>query len=91
MQEIKNYQQIIQQVAKEVNLPEDVVNNAYKGFWLYIKNSIESLPIKQDISDEEFDSLKTSFNIPSLGKLFCTRDKFKNLKKSLNYKKLENA
>lgn len=85
MQHQIKYNQIIKDVAKEVNLPEEVVNEAYKSFWLFVKTKIEELPVKKDISNDEFDKLSTSFNLPSLGKLACTRDKFEKLKKRLKF------
>lgn len=59
-------------VAKEVNLPEDVVENIYKAYWLFIKNYIRSLPLNECNSIEELSKLRTSISIPSLGKLYCS-------------------
>lgn len=76
------YEQIIKTVAEEINLPEEVINNTYKAFWKYIKTTAEQLPLK-NIDSESYDSLRTSFNIPSLGKFACTKDKFDKLKKTI--------
>lgn len=71
----------------ELNLPREIVDKTYKSYWLFIKNHIESLPLKDDINEDDFNKLKTNFNIPSLGKFSCTysrmlkiKKKFKNLK-----------
>lgn len=79
------YEDIIYQVSKELNLSVDLVNKTYKEYWRSIKNIIQELPLKEDLSEEEFLKLKTNFNIPSLGKLCCTLDKFNSMKKKFKY------
>ena len=76
-----NYKDIIKKVSKELNLPENVVNKTYRSYWLFIKTAIESLPLREDITEEEFNSLRTNFNIGSLGKLSVTWDTFIGCKK----------
>lgn len=66
-----------------MNLPEEVVGLAYRLFWKYIKTSIKELPLKEDLSKEEFDKLKPNFNIPSIGKLHCTYEEYLRTKKQL--------
>lgn len=87
------YSEIINQVSKELDIPVEVVDKAYRSSFEFIKNKIQSLPLKEDISEEEFSELRTNFNIPSLGKLVCTFDRVEGVKKRFNYiKKLrENA
>lgn len=87
------YSEIINQVSKELDIPIEVVDKAYRSSFEFIKNKIQSLPLKEDISEEEFSGLRTNFNIPSLGKLVCTFDRMEGVKKRFNYiKKLrENA
>ena len=67
-----NYSDIIGKVSEELDLPIEVVDRTYKAFWVFIKSHIQALPLKEDLSEEEFSSLRTNFNIPSLGKLSCT-------------------
>ena len=71
---------IILSVSKDLGISPDVVEKVYKAYWLYIKTTIEALPLKEDLTEEEFLKLRTSFNIPSLGKLNCTLDKYKGTK-----------
>lgn len=68
-------------VSKELNIPVEVVSKAYKSYWEFIRKIIESLPLKDNISEEEFSKLRTNFNIPSLGKLCVTWDRFIGCKK----------
>ena len=72
--------QIIKQVAKELNLPEDLVRNTYKSYWKVIRQIIESNDIKYSkdsiLTAKEFNSKQMNINIPSIGKLNCTYDKY---------------
>ena len=74
----------IETISKELTIPKEVVKTAYYLFWEFIKVNIESLPLKEDITEEEFNSLNTSFNVPSLGKFYTTYDLVKYLQD--NYK-----
>lgn len=79
------YSEAIKQVSIELGLPPQVVKKAYESFWTFIRNNIKALPLKEDLSKEEFDKLRTNFNVPSLGKLSCTYDRFIGIKKRLKY------
>ena len=76
-----NYPDIIGKVSEELNLPKEVVDKTYKAFWLFINQSIKSLPLREDLNEEDFAKLRTNFNIPSLGKLACTYDGMLSMKK----------
>ena len=80
-----NYPDIIGKVSKELDIPVEVVDAAYKSYWKFIKQTIQSLPLMDDIDEEEFAKLRTNFNIPSLGKLTCTFDRMMGVKKRLKY------
>lgn len=80
-----NYPDIIGKVSQEMDIPLQVVDTAYKSYWKFIKQTIQSLPLKDDISEEEFAKLRTNFNIPSLGKLTCTFDRMMGVKKRFKY------
>lgn len=75
-----NYDDIILKVSQDLNLPKDFVNKVYRGYWRAIKEIIEDLPLKQDLTEEEFHKLRTNINIPSFGKLNCTYDRYKAVK-----------
>ena len=74
------FKQIIKQVAKELNLPEDLVRNTYKSYWKVIRQLIESNNIKYSkdsiLTAKEFNNKQININIPSIGKLNCTYDKY---------------
>lgn len=79
------YPDIIGKVSEELNLPKEVVDKAYKSFWLFINQSIQSLPLKENLNEEDFAKLKTNYNIPSLGKLTCTYERMLGVKKRFNF------
>lgn len=83
-----NYQEIINNVADKLKLPKEVIKEAYESYWRYIRHTISELPLKEDLNEEEFNKLKTSFNIPSIGKLAVTWDRYKALKD--RYKHIKN-
>ena len=68
-------------VSKELGIPEEVVNLAYRSSWNFIKQHIEVIPLKGELKKEEFEKLRTNFNIPSLGKMSCTYDRYLAVKK----------
>lgn len=80
-----SYQEILKEVSIELNIPEEVVKEAYESYWLFIRQSIVALPLKQDLSLEDFNKLKSNFNIPSLGKLSCTYDRMVGVKERFKY------
>jgi hypothetical protein len=79
------YTDIINKVSKDTNIPIEVVDKSYKAFWLYIRNSVQELPLKEELTEAEFLNLKTNFNIPSLGKLACTYKRYLGVKEKFNY------
>lgn len=75
------YSEAIKQVSIELGLPPKVVKEAYESYWTFIRNNIKALPLKEDLSKEEFDKLRTNFNVPSLGKLSVTWERYLGKKK----------
>lgn len=76
---------IILSVSKDLGISPDVVEKVYRAYWLYIKTTIEALPLKEDLTEEEFLKLRTNFNIGSLGKLFVTYKHYVGVKKRFEY------
>lgn len=74
-------EETIIRLSRELNLPPDVVLKAYKAYWMFIRKKIEALPLKEDMDSETFNKLRPNFNIPNLGKLTCTYDRYIGVKK----------
>lgn len=79
------YLEAIKQLSIELELPIQVVKEAYESYWTYIRESIKALPLKENLNEEEFNKLRTNFNIPSIGKLSCTYSRMCGIKKRFNY------
>lgn len=79
------YQEIVQKVSEDTGITAAVVNKTYKAFWLYIRNSVQELPLKKELTETEFLSLKPNFNIPSLGKFCCTYQRYLGVKERFNH------
>lgn len=87
-----NYKEALDQVADKLNLPVEVVKEAYESYWKYIRITASELPLKDDLSEDEFNRLRVNFNIPSLGKLACSYERYKAIKDRYKYvKKLRDA
>ena len=83
---------ILNNVSRTLGISPDVIEKVYKAYWLYIKTTIEALPLKDNLNEEEFLKLRTNFNIPSLGKIYVTWNRFVRCKKRYELiKKLRNA
>lgn len=80
------YDEIIERVACKLNIPKDIVNKTYRAYWKTVREHIALLPLKEDLSEEEFMKLQPNVNIPSLGKLCVTLDRYKRMKKSQEIK-----
>ena len=76
-----DYKTIFEKVSLELNIPVKVVEYAYKSYWKFIREKIKELPLKDIKDEEEFLKLRTNFNIPSLGKLGITLDRFNRVNK----------
>lgn len=72
-------------MAKELDVPEESVHEAYILTWRFIRRTINALPLKQKLSEEEFKSLRCNFNIPTIGKLGVTYKKYLAMRKRREY------
>ena len=73
--------EIILDISRNLDISPDVIEKVYKAYWSFIKETIQALPLKDNLSEEEFSTLKTNFNVPSLGKLCVTWNRFVRCKK----------
>ena len=80
-----DYLSIIDTVSKELSIPKEVVDEAYKSSFEFMRAKISSLPLKESLSEEDFQKLRCNFNLPSLGKLSCTYDRYLGMKERFKY------
>lgn len=76
------YTEIIQKVSSDTGIPIAVVDKTYRAYWRAIREYICSLPLKKELTDDEFRMLRPNINIPSIGKLYVTLDRYKAIKKT---------
>lgn len=74
-------QEIIDKIAEELSLPPEVIVKTYRAYWLFIRSKIEVLPLKEELTEEQFSKLRTNFNLPHLGKLSCNYKRWSGVKK----------
>jgi len=64
---------IYKSVSDRLGFDEKTVKDVFDYTFKFIREHISSLELKNtNYTEEEFNELKTSFNLPSLGKLGCT-------------------
>lgn len=75
----------ILEASEELGIPVDKVRKVYRAYWWSIRDMIQQLELKDDVTEEYLNDNKTSFNISSLGKLYTSYDRIKGVKKRFNY------
>ena len=78
------YSDIISKVSEELNIPRELVENTYKAYWNFIRVTIEELPLKTELTQLEYRNLRTNINIPSLGKLYVTWNRYIGIRNRFN-------
>lgn len=79
------WEKAVKEVSKELGIPENVVKAAYLSAWKFVVRKIQELPLKEDLTDEEFNKLRTNFNMPSLCKIYVTGDMYRRTKRMYSY------
>lgn len=74
------YKEIVAEISVRLNLPKGLVDKTYRAYWKAVREHIESLPLKEELTDEEFLKLQPNVNIPSIGKLYVTLERYKAMK-----------
>lgn len=78
------YEEMIINVAESTGLSKALVKRTYQTYWRTIREYIESLPLKSDLTEEEFMELRPNVNIPSIGKFYVTPGGYKRTKYKKN-------
>lgn len=61
-----------QQIADKYGITKDDVKNIYYDTFQFIHDTISSLDYVE-MSDEQLNAIKTSFNLPGFGKLYLDK------------------
>lgn len=75
--------EIIREVAHELDMPYIFVDRVYHAYWKGVRDYITSLPLTEELTDEEFLALRPNVNIPRIGKLNVLLDNYKRRRKVL--------
>ena len=78
------YSNIISKVSEELGLSRELVENTYKAYWNFIRDTIEKLPLKTELTQSEYKNLRPNINIPYLGKLTCTYKRYIGIRNRFN-------
>lgn len=76
----RQYDCALRELSEKTGLSERDIDKVYHAYWKAVRRHIESLPLKEGLSDGEFQSLRPNVSIPSLGKLHITLDRYKLLR-----------
>lgn len=74
----------LRQTARYFSVSPKLVEEIYKSYWKFIKETVSSKSLKE-ISDEEFDSSNLNINLPYLGKLYADKEKLNKYRRQLKY------
>jgi len=75
------YDEVITEAANKLGFPKQYVDRVYKSYWKVVREHMSTLPLNEDLTDEEFSELQPNINIPSIGKLYVTLDRYHSIKK----------
>lgn len=76
----------LKEIAKRYNISTNEAKEIISGMYKFIKEKIVSLEFKDtQYSKEEFDGMKTNFNLPCIGKLCASHYQYSRINK-LNIK-----
>lgn len=79
------YEEAVARVAEDLHLPKRFVDKVYRAYWKAVNEHITALPLKDDLTDEEFSKLQPNVNIPSIGKLYVTGERYRWCKDKFEY------
>ena len=74
----------LKQASRKLNVDQKMVELIYRSYWKFIKEHVSSMVLR-DMTQEEFDSVVTNFNIPYLGKLYVVYDRIENFKRKQKF------
>lgn len=70
---------VIKEVAEESGLTPKQVEDIYDSQWNFISKTVSDLDF-EDVDEEEFNELKTNFNVPEIGKFYTYYNKVNNVR-----------
>lgn len=72
---------LIHSIGLKYNLQDDVIKKIVHSPYKFTRKMISELQINDEITEEEFNKLKTNFIYPYIGKIYSQFDVLNKLKK----------
>ena len=69
----------IKELALKHGVPVSVIEEVVSSPYEFIRSQSKEIDFKDGMNREEFDSMKTNFNIPSIGKLYASHFLYNNI------------
>lgn len=80
---------IYKKVGDDLLIQKDIIKAIYRAYWLFIKTKIQEISFEENLTEEQFNDIITSFNLPKLGKLSVTYDKYQKIQRKNKHIKYE--
>ncbi len=61
---------LIHRIGLKYNLRDEDVNKIITSPYIYVRQIITNMEIEENITEDEFNKLKTNFIFPNIGKLY---------------------
>lgn len=71
---------VYKEASIKTGIQKGIVEKAYNSYWRAIREHFSSLPLKEDIKENDFNTLKPSVSISSIGKLYVTYERQKAIR-----------
>lgn len=72
---------IYSEVAKEFDIPVEVVATVYRSIFYTMREEFKVIPMDDISSEEELDKYNRAFNLPRLGKFFINYRRIETIRK----------
>lgn len=73
------YKEIIKKAAKQLGMSATEVDEIYKSYWRGVRSHMNSQPLKGELTEEEFNSLRPNIAVIHLGRFGITWDRYKRI------------
>ena len=62
----------VKEIAERTGIPPEAVKKIIASQYIFIREKITELTFIPDLTREEFEKIKSNFNIPCIGKLYAS-------------------
>lgn len=76
----KILEEVIAKVAKEMNLPKEVVTVAYRSYFQMTREVFKNIPFDDIKNEEDLQKYKISVNMPFFGKFYTDFNRVKHVR-----------